>query len=104
MAMVRERELDKQVHILAGIIPMKSAGMARYMRDYVSGITMPDELVKRLEDASDAKKEGLKVCLEIIEQVVEIPGVHGIHIMAVGWEDMVPTIVQDAKLLPRPVF
>ena len=50
---------DKQVHVLAGVIPMKSAGMARYMRDSVSGITMPDELVKRMEGAADAKKEGL---------------------------------------------
>ena len=102
--MVRDRELDKQVHVLAGIIPMKSAGMARYMRDYVSGISMPDELVSRMENATDAKKEGLKICLEIIEQVVDMPGVHGIHVMAVGWEDMVPTIVQEAGLLPRPVF
>jgi methylenetetrahydrofolate reductase (NADPH) len=104
MEMARERELDKQTHILAGIIPMKSAAMARYMRDSVSGITMPDELVKRLEGAADAKKEGLKICLEIIDQVKAIPGVHGIHIMAVGWEDMVPTIVQDAGLMPRPTF
>jgi methylenetetrahydrofolate reductase (NADPH) len=104
MVMARERGLDKQTHIMAGVIPMKSAGMARYMRDYVSGISMPDELVRRMENAADAKKEGLKICLEIIEQVVDTPGVHGIHIMAVGWEDMVPTIVQEAKLLPRPVF
>ena len=104
MEMARERELDKQVHILAGVIPMKSAGMARYMRDSVSGITMPDELVKRMEGAADAKKEGLKICLETIEQVKAMPGVHGIHIMAVGWEDMVPTIVQEAGLMPRPTF
>ncbi len=104
MAMARERELDKQVHILAGVIPMKSAGMARYMRDYVSGVEVPDELVARMENAQDAKQEGVKICLEIIEQLVEIPGIHGIHLMAVGWEEMVPTIMQEAKLLPRPVF
>ena len=46
----------------------------------------------------------MKICLEIIEQVRAIPGVHGIHIMAVGWEDMVPTIVQEAGLMPRPIF
>ena len=103
MKAVKERGLDKQVHVLAGVIPMKSAGMARYMRDYVSGVCVPDELVTRMEKASDAKEEGVKICLEIIEQLKDIPEVHGIHIMAVGWEDMVPVIVQQAGLMPRPV-
>jgi len=104
MEQVRARGLDQQVHILAGVIPVKSAGMARYMRDYVSGLEVPNSIVTRMENAQDAKEEGLKICLEIIEQIKEIPGVHGIHIMAVGWEDAVPTIVERAKLLPRPVF
>lgn len=103
MKAVVERGLDEQTHILAGIIPMKSAGMARYMRDYVSGVYVPDGLVKRMEDADDAKEEGLKICLEIIEQLKDVDGVHGIHIMAVGWEDMVPVIVEKAGLLPRPI-
>ena len=104
MEMACDMGLDKQTHILAGVIPMKSVGMARYMRDYVAGLDVPDELVSRMENAKDAKEEGLEICLEIIEQLVEMPGVHGIHIMAVGWEEMVPTIVQDAHLLPRPLF
>lgn len=104
MKMVREMELDKQVHILAGIIPVKSVGMARYMRDYVSGVTVPDEVVTRLEKAQDVKEEGIKMTLEIIEQVRDMPGVHGIHIMAVGWEEAVPVIVEKARLLPRPLF
>ena len=101
---VVERELDKQTHILAGVIPIKSAGMARYMRDYVSGVTVPDEVVTRMEQAKDAKVEGAKIAVEIIEQVKEIPGIHGVHIMAVGWEDIVPEIVKQAGLLPRPVL
>ncbi len=104
MEQVTARELDKQVHILAGVIPMKSAGMARYMRDGVSGLEVPNELVTRMENAKDPKEEGVKICLEIIEQVKQIPGVHGIHIMAVGWEEMVPVIVEKAGLAPRPVF
>ncbi len=104
MEMVVERGLDKQTHILAGVIPIKSAGMARYMRDYVSGVAVPDELVTRMEQAQDAKTEGAKVAVEIIEQVKEIPGIHGVHIMAVGWEDIVPEIVKQAGLLPRPVL
>ena len=104
MEMVRERGLDKQVHILAGVIPIKSAGMARYMRDYVSGVYVPDEVVTRMEDAKEAKEEGVRICLETIEQLKDIEGVHGIHIMAVAWEDIVPRIVEAAGLLPRPAL
>jgi methylenetetrahydrofolate reductase (NADPH) len=106
MEMVRAEGLDQQVHILAGIIPMKSAGSARYMKNNVSGIIVPDELVSRLEQApkGTVKEEGLKITLEIIEKVKAIPGVHGIHIMAVGWEDIVPEIVERAGLMPRPVI
>jgi methylenetetrahydrofolate reductase (NADH) len=104
MDMVADKGLDEQVHIMAGVIPMKSAGMARYMRDYVSGIAIADEIVTRMEDAEDAKQEGVRITIEIIEQLKEIPAVHGIHIMAVGWEDMVPAIVENAGLLPRPIL
>ncbi len=104
MEMVTKRGLDKQVHILAGVIPMKSAGMARYMRDNVPGVIIPDEIVTRMREAENAKEEGLKIALELIGQLKEMPGVHGIHIMAVGWEDIVPEIVETAGLLPRPVL
>jgi len=104
MEMVTERGLDKQAHILAGVIPIRSAGMARYMRDYVSGVSVPDTIVTRLEEAENAKEEGVRIVLEIIEQLKEIPGIHGIHVMAVGWEDIVPEIVEGAGLLPRPVL
>jgi len=104
MEMVCDQGLDKQVHILAGVIPIRTTGMARYMRDYVSGVSVPDEVITRLEQAPKAKDEGLKIILEIIEQLKEIPGVHGIHIMAVGWEDIVPEIVAKAGLIPRPIL
>jgi methylenetetrahydrofolate reductase (NADPH) len=104
MEMVCEKGLDKQVHILAGVIPIRSVGMARYMRDYVSGVTVPDEIIDRLEKAEKAKEEGVRIILDIIEQLKEIPGVHGIHIMAVGWEDIVPEMVEKAGLMPRPIL
>jgi 5,10-methylenetetrahydrofolate reductase len=104
MEMVTERELDKKTHILAGVIPIKSAGMARYMRDYVAGVSIPDEVVTRMEKAESAEEEGVKIALELIEQLKEIPGVHGIHIMAIGWEKKVPEIVEQAGLLPRPIL
>ncbi len=104
MEMVTDRGLDEQAHILGGVIPIRSAGMARYMRDYVSGVSVPDEIVTRMEEAKNAKEEGASIALEIIDQLKEIPGIHGIHIMAVGWEDIVPAIVEKAGLLPRPVL
>ena len=104
MKMLRDQGLDKQVHILAGIIPIKSVGMARYMRDNVSGIGVPDEILTRMEEAKDAKEEGVKIALEIIDRLKEIEGIHGIHIMAVAWEDIIPVIVEKAGLLPRPIL
>ena len=104
MKMVTERGLDRQVHILAGVIPIRSAGMARYMRDSVPGISVPDEIITRMRGAENAKAEGIQIALDLIEQIKEIPGVHGIHIMAVGWEEIVPEIVEKAGLMPRPVL
>jgi 5,10-methylenetetrahydrofolate reductase len=102
MDMVNELGLSQQVAILAGIIPMKSVGMARYMKTSVPGIIVPDEVMKRMEQAKNVKEEGVKITLEVVEQVKKIPGVRGIHIMAVGWEDIVPEIVAKAGLMPRP--
>ncbi len=103
MEMVRNEGLDKKVHILGGVIPVKAAGMARYMQTSVPGVAVPDEVVSRMKGAKDPKEEGLKMAVELIQQIKEIPGVHGVHIMAVGWEEMVPVITEKAGLLPRPV-
>lgn len=103
MSMVRDLGLDRQVHILAGVIPIKSVGMARYMAKNVAGITVPKEIVRRMEGARDAKEEGVGIAIEIIEQLKEIDGVHGVHVMAVAWEDIVPRVVQEAGLMPRPL-
>jgi methylenetetrahydrofolate reductase (NADPH) len=73
------------------------------MRDYVPGVLVPSEVVTRMEKAEKAKEEGVRIILEIIEQLKEMPGVHGIHIMAVGWEEIVPELVEKAGLMPRPV-
>jgi len=102
MDMVNELGLSQQAHILAGVIPMKSVGMARYMRTSVPGIIVPDEIVKRMEQAKSTKEEGVKLTLELVQQIKEIPGIHGIHIMAVGWEDIVGEIVEKCGLMPRP--
>ena len=103
-AMVTDQGLDQRTHILGGIIPIRSAGMARYMRNYVPGIEVPNEVVSRMEDADDAAEEGLTIALETIEQLKETPGIHGVHIMAVGWEAILPELTEKAGLLPRPVL
>jgi 5,10-methylenetetrahydrofolate reductase len=104
MTMVRDKGLDEKTHIIAGLIPMKSVGMARYMRNNVPGLSVPKALVDRMADSKDPKEEGVKICLETIEQLKEVDGVHGIHIMAVAWEDIVPHIVEQAGLMPRPII
>ncbi len=101
---IRKLGLHKKVPILAGVIPIKSLGAARYMKNNVSGIIVPDELIDRLKGAKDKKEEGLKICVETIQQVQKIEGVAGVHIMAIAWEEIVPEIVERAGLLPRPTF
>ncbi|MDI6732897.1 MAG: methylenetetrahydrofolate reductase [Planctomycetota bacterium] len=102
MKLVRKKELHKKTHILAGVIPIKSAKMAKYMKENVAGLRIPDEIVSRMEKAKDVKEEGIKICTETIERVRKIEGVQGIHIMAVAWESIVPKIVERVGLLPRP--
>jgi len=99
---VRERGLDRKVHILAGVVPLKSVGAARYMKNKVAGIIVPDEIIERMKKASDPKKEGIRICIEQIEHLRSIKGVHGVHIMAIAWEEKVPEIVREAGLFPRP--
>jgi methylenetetrahydrofolate reductase (NADPH) len=102
MDKVREQGLHDKAHILASVLPIKSVEMARRMRSGVPGMRLPDELVERIERAADAKAEGVSICVEMIEQFKRVPGVHGIHIMAVAGEDAVPGIVKKAGLSPRP--
>ncbi len=104
MKMVRDRGLHERTHILAGVMPLKSGGMTRYMAKNVAGVTVPDEIVKRMVAAPKGKgaAEGIKICIETIEQLKEIEGVHGVHIMALEWEHRVPEICERAGLLPRP--
>jgi len=104
MEMVRDFGIHEKMFILAGITPLKSLGMARYMKTSVPGMDVPDELIKRLNGVpkEHVAEEGIKMCLEIIEQVRAIKGIAGIHIMAIEWEHKVPEIVEAAGLFPRP--
>jgi methylenetetrahydrofolate reductase (NADPH) len=124
MTKVRELGLHEKVYILAGVGPLKSPTMARYMKDNVPGLRVPDPLIERMEAAGapwahkskdeltkEDKKarstawqnEGIQICIELIQQIREIEGVAGAHIMAIEWEEAVKPIVEGAGLLPRPI-
>jgi methylenetetrahydrofolate reductase (NADPH) len=101
---VRDRGLHEKVFILAGITPLKSVGMALYMKTRVPGMDVPDELVDRLAGVPRKKQaeEGIKVSLETIQRLKDVKGVSGFHIMAIEWEQKVQQIVERAGLFPRP--
>jgi methylenetetrahydrofolate reductase (NADPH) len=104
MKMAGDRGLHEKVNILAGLTPFKSAGMARYMKNRVPGMDVPEEVVKRMADTPKEKQpeEGIKICIESLERLKEVEGVRGFHIMAIEWEEKVPEIVEAAGLYPRP--
>lgn len=104
MKIVQERGLHERVHILAGVIPLKSLPMAKYMAKNVSGVDIPETIIKRLKGVPKKERptEGIKIAIEQIAELKAIEGVHGIHLMAIEWEEMVPQIVEAAGLLPRP--
>jgi 5,10-methylenetetrahydrofolate reductase len=125
MEKVRELGLHEKTYILAGVGPLKSPGMARYMKNMVPGILVPDEIIKRMTAASAPwagkkkdeltkedkrarskawRDEGKQICIDLIQQLREIEGVAGVHVMAIEWEEAVKPIVQGAGLYPRPTF
>lgn len=123
MKKVRQLGLHEKVYILAGVGPLKSPGMARYMKKNVPGILVPDEIIDRMAAAGsqwagkkdltkEEKKarsnawraEGIQVCIDLIQQLRQIEGVGGVHIMAIEWEEAVKPIVEGAGLYPRPTI
>jgi methylenetetrahydrofolate reductase (NADPH) len=102
MEEVRSHKLDEKVYIMGGLTPIKSLGAAKYMKKRVAGIAVPDWVIDRLSKASDVKAEGLRICVETIEQLKSMKGIHGVHVMAIAWEEKLPEIVENAGLLPRP--
>jgi methylenetetrahydrofolate reductase (NADPH) len=102
MELVVQEGLHKKVYILAGLTPVRSHRALKYMKSEVAGMSIPDELITRMESAEDAKEEGIKICLEMIEKIKNIEGVSGIHLMPIGWESITPVILERAGLLPRP--
>ncbi len=104
--MARDKGLTERTCIMGGVTPLKSSGMAKYMKNKVSGMDVPDDLIKRMEGVPKGKQreEGIRICIETIQRLKEMPGVKGVHIMAIEWEESVGEIAEGAGLLPRPVF
>ncbi len=102
MELVVKEGLHKKAYILAGLTPVRSHKALKYMKNNVAGMSIPDELITRMEAAEEPKEEGIKICLEMIEKIKNIEGVSGIHLMPIGWESITPVILERAGLLPRP--
>jgi len=105
MQRVCELGLQDKVFILVGVGPLRSEKAAEFMRTRVPGVIIPDEVVERLRKAPASRKreEGKRICVEIIQQVLEIRGVAGVHVMAYRQEELVAEIIHEAGLLPRPM-
>ncbi len=104
MEMANDMGLTEKCFIMAGITPLKSAGMANYMKKFVPGLDVPDSYITRLRGVPKDKQaaEGIKIAVEQIEEVLAMKGISGVHLMAIEWEERVPEILETAKLLPRP--
>jgi methylenetetrahydrofolate reductase (NADPH) len=85
-----------KVPVLAGIIPLKSAGMARFMNKNVAGVFVPEELIEKMADTEDKVKTGVEIAAELIKQLKDM--CQGVHIMAIGWEKRVPLVLDAAGL------
>lgn len=99
MSAVRDQGLHERVFILPGVGPLASAKSAEWIRTHIPGVHIPDEVIKRLQGAKDQAQEGVNICIEILQQLKEIEGVHGAHIMAYRQEHRVPEIVGKSGVL-----
>jgi len=99
MTRVRDLGVHERVFILIGVGPLRSAKVAEWMRTHVPGVVIPDEVIHRLKHGQT--DEGKRLCVEIIQQVREIKGVSGVHVMAYRQEELVAEIIEEAGLLPR---
>jgi 5,10-methylenetetrahydrofolate reductase len=99
MARARDLGLDEKCFILAGVGPLASARAAKWMRAHVPGIHIPDGVIARLEGAANQKAEGKRLCIELIQQIREIKGVAGVHVMAYRQEELVSEIIQQSGIM-----
>jgi len=99
MSKTVDKGLTERAFFLPGVGTLASARTARWIKNNVPGVHIPDSIFKRLEGAEDQKKEGQKICTELMQQVKEIEGVSGVHIMAYKQEECVAQMVKDSGVL-----
>ena len=99
MQQVCDLGLNERCFVLVGVGPLVSARTAAWMRDNVPGVHIPDSIIKRLLGADNQKEEGAKICIEMIQRIREIDGVHGVHVMAYRQEESVPEIINASGVL-----
>jgi len=100
---IEKRGFMDRVYILAGVTPIRSLNMACYLNDKVPGVRVPDKIMKRLEDSKpgDIQEVGIQITLEIIEKLKQKKGINGLHIMSVGWESVVPRLLEESGLIKK---
>ena len=96
---VRDLGLEGKVFVLVGVGPLVSARAATWIRGNVPGVHIPDAVISRLAGADDPREEGVKLCVELMEEIREMRGVHGVHVMAYRQEHRVPEIVERSGVL-----
>ena len=101
MARVRDLGLHQECFILAGVGPLKSARAARWIRGNVPGVHIPDAIIERLEGAEDQRREGKHLCIDLIQEIAEIEGISGVHVMAYRQEELVSEIITSSGILAR---
>jgi methylenetetrahydrofolate reductase (NADPH) len=99
---IRPRGLFERMFVLVGVAPPRSAASARFMREHLPGVVVPDQVIAQLEDAEDPAEEGVRLTVEIVKRLREIEGISGVHVMGLGREDSVKRVIEEAGLLPRP--
>jgi methylenetetrahydrofolate reductase (NADPH) len=97
LAALDKRGVLGRVFMLPGITPIRSLRAVQAIGS-VAGVRMPRQIVERMEKSADPQEEGIQITLEIIDRVKRLPGVNGIHIMAIGWESIVPRLVTESSL------
>ena len=95
---IKSRGIDKKVHIIAGITPMKSKKMANRMKYNVPGVDLPYEIYERINKSDNPAEEGFEISLELIDKIKKINGVSGIHITALFWEEIIPELIKKSNL------
>jgi len=99
-----KRGIRDKVYILAGITPLRSHRMTMYLHNNIPGVTIPEKYRTRMEKADEgAEEEGIAIAVELIKEIKSRGIVNGIHMMAIGWETMLPRILTEAGLAPEEI-